>query len=99
MNSRERVLVALKHKEPDHVPFDLGGTVTSGIHYTAYRNLLNYLGYEDREVKIVEIIQQLADVHEDILKKLKVDVRPIYGGLPSNWSLKIKDEEKIYNFY
>lgn len=47
MNSRERVLVALKHKEPDHVPFDLGGTVTSGIHYTAYRNLLNYLGYED----------------------------------------------------
>lgn len=98
MNSRERVLVALKHKEPDHVPFDLGGTVTSGIHYTAYRNLLNYLGYEDREVKIVEIIQQLADVHEDILKKLKVDVRPIYGGLPSNWSLKIKDEEKYTTF-
>ena len=36
MNSRERVLTALNHKEPDRVPFDLGGTVVTGIHHKAY---------------------------------------------------------------
>jgi hypothetical protein len=25
MNSRERVLTAINHREPDRVPFDLGG--------------------------------------------------------------------------
>lgn len=31
MNSRERVLLALNHKEPDRVPYDMGGTVVTGI--------------------------------------------------------------------
>ena len=31
MNSRERLLAALNHKEPDRVPIDLGGTPTSTI--------------------------------------------------------------------
>ena len=36
MNSRERVLLALNHKEPDRAPYDLGGTVVTGIHHQAY---------------------------------------------------------------
>ncbi len=39
MNSRERVLLALNHQEPDQVPFDLGGTVITGIHFKAYSAL------------------------------------------------------------
>ena len=31
MNSRERVLISLNHREPDRIPFDLGGTVLTGI--------------------------------------------------------------------
>ena len=31
MTSRERVLTALNHEEPDRVPIDLGGTVVSSI--------------------------------------------------------------------
>ncbi len=93
MDSRERVLTALKHQEPDRIPFDLAGTVTTGIHHIAYRNLLNYLGYQDRQVNVIEIIQQLADVHDDILERLKVDLRPVYGGLPSDWDLDIEENE------
>ena len=44
MNSRERVLAALNHKEPDRVPFDLGGTVVTGIHYKAYTALRAHTG-------------------------------------------------------
>ena len=31
MNSRERVLAAIAHKQPDLVPVDLGSTPSSGI--------------------------------------------------------------------
>ena len=41
--SCERVRLALAHKEPDHVPFDLGGTYVSLIQLPAYRNVRRYL--------------------------------------------------------
>jgi uroporphyrinogen decarboxylase len=44
MNSRERLLTSLDHKEPDRIPFDLGGTVLTGINAKAYRMLRDYLG-------------------------------------------------------
>ena len=43
MTSRERVIKALNHEEPDRVPIDLGGFQT-GIHKGAYTQLLDYLG-------------------------------------------------------
>ena len=39
MNSRERLVTSLDHKEPDRVPIDMGGTVVSGIHSQAYVKL------------------------------------------------------------
>jgi uroporphyrinogen decarboxylase len=39
MNSRERVLTAIRHQEPDGVPVDLGATPSSGISAIAYGNL------------------------------------------------------------
>ncbi len=47
MNSRERLLTALNHQEPDRIPFDLGSTQVTGIHEVAYRNLRAYLGLPD----------------------------------------------------
>ncbi len=44
MNSRQRVLTALSHVEPDQVPLDLGGTENSTIARIAYLNLRDYLG-------------------------------------------------------
>jgi len=32
MNGRERILTAIRHGEPDRVPFDLGSTPVTGIH-------------------------------------------------------------------
>src|SRR5450759_4906646 len=77
MNSRERVLTALNHQEPDRVPFDMGGTVVTGIHYRAYEALRAYLGLLQREPKIIDMIQLLAQVDEDVMERLGVDVRNI----------------------
>ena len=43
MNSRERLQLALNHKEPDRVPFDLGATVLTSIHHKSYRALRSFL--------------------------------------------------------
>ena len=77
MNSRERVLKAINHEEPDRVPFDLGGTVVTGIHATAYVALREYLGLPSVEPKIIDILQQLAQVDDDVMDKLGVDVKNV----------------------
>ncbi len=44
MNSRERVLLALNHKEPDLVPMDRGATIVTAPTRIAYQNLRVCLG-------------------------------------------------------
>jgi uroporphyrinogen decarboxylase len=74
MNSRRRVRLALDHQEPDHVPFDLGGTGLSLIHLTAYKNLRQYLNLPVREPRISYMAEQLAVVEEDLAERLETDV-------------------------
>jgi uroporphyrinogen decarboxylase len=98
MNSLERILTSLNHKEPDRIPYDLNGTNSTGIHPIAYRNLLSYLGIRKDEITICDPILQLAYVHEDILEKFKVDTRGIYPKNPSNWKLNIKEDKEGKHF-
>ncbi|MBM3190929.1 MAG: hypothetical protein FJZ90_19700 [Chloroflexi bacterium] len=42
--SRERVLMAVNHQEPNQVPIDLGGHRSSGIMAIAYDRLKRHLG-------------------------------------------------------
>jgi uroporphyrinogen decarboxylase len=44
MTSRERIIAAIEHRQPDRVPVDLGATPSSGISATAYGNLKKHLG-------------------------------------------------------
>lgn len=75
MTSWERVKAALEHREPDRVPFDLGGSVLTGMHKTAYQALRRYLGLPERDIDIYDPVQQLARIHHDVIEKLHVDVR------------------------
>jgi len=80
MNSRQRVLQALNHQEPDRVPFDLGGTGLSTIHVTAYRNLRRYLGLPPVEPRVAFLAEQLVVVDDDLAEHLQTDVRPVLPG-------------------
>lgn len=75
MTSRERVLTAIEHREPDRVPFDLGSSASTTIHIIAYRNLLNYLGIPSQDILIFDNVGQTAVVDESVLKRLNVDTR------------------------
>ena len=81
MNSRERVLAALAHKEPDRVPVDFGSTWITTITIPAYQQLTRHLGIES-EVVVMERSQQVCMVDERILEMFHVDTRGVFYGPP-----------------
>lgn len=88
MTSRERILSAINHQEPDRVPIDFGATPSSGISAIAYNNLKKHLGIDPGPTKVYDVVQQLAEPDEDILRLFKIDVVDIgraYSDKPSDW--------------
>ena len=90
--SRERVLTALGHHEPDRVPIDLGGNQT-GIHKFAYRKLLDYLGLNE-EIVIMDLVQQLAKPSEAVLARLHVDTRYVSAKAPDSFKGEVVRRER-----
>lgn len=87
MNSYERVRAAVEHREGDRIPFDLGGSVLTGINRHAYVALRAYLGLPRRELKLVDPMQQLARVEADLLARLEVDVACVDPDAPAGPTL------------
>ena len=65
MNSRERVNLALQHKEPDRVPLDLGATTVTGMHVSAVYKLRQALALDPpgTPVKVIEPLQMLGEIN------------------------------------
>jgi hypothetical protein len=74
MKFRDRVVLALRHEEPDRVPIDLGATFDTTIHIKAYYELREYLGLPRKPVRAMGVGGQLAEVDKDILDLFHVDV-------------------------
>ncbi|MDP3177211.1 MAG: hypothetical protein Q8M76_04855, partial [Spirochaetaceae bacterium] len=87
MTSYERVKAALEHREGGRVPFDLGGSVLTGINRHAYVALRRYLGLPEVELKLVDQMQQLARVNEDLLARLEVDIACVDPEAPAGPTL------------
>ena len=89
--SRQRVLAALAHREPDRVPIDCGSTGVTGIHVSCVAALRDHFGLEKRPVKVHEPYQMLGLVEEDLQQALGADVQGVFGrktmfGFPiGNW--------------
>ena len=85
MNSRERVLTTLKHKEPDRIPVDLGAMLSTGIMGIAYNKLKTYLGIKNGRTKMYDLHQQLAEPETEVLKIIGADVLPVMIIEPKKW--------------
>ncbi len=77
MTPRQRLLTALDNKKPDRVPIDLGGNQT-GIYKLAYQSLIEHLGF-DENPPILDPVQQLVQLSEAVLERLRVDTRYIHA--------------------
>ncbi len=93
MTSRQRILDALDHKQPDRVPIDFSGHRSSGIAALAYPGLRKALGLPEKPVRVYDLIQQLAIVDDDILDMFNVDTIELGRGFAlqdkdwKNWQL------------
>ncbi|MGA2765355.1 MAG: uroporphyrinogen decarboxylase family protein [Spirochaetia bacterium] len=86
MTPRERVRLALEHREPDRVPIDNNGIVSS-IHEVAYGNLLRHLGRSE-DMVILDPVQRIVLASEKILVTLGVDTRYLYPNAPDGWEYR-----------
>jgi uroporphyrinogen decarboxylase len=77
MNSRERVLLAINHQEPDRVPVDLGGTRQSGIAAATYHGLKQLLEMYS-PTRVFDVFQMLAEVERPIRQRFGADVIGLY---------------------
>lgn len=82
LSSRERVIAALHHQEPDRVPIDMGGSRVSGMAAVAYRRLLDYLGWSE-DVQVYDLKQQLAEPSLPVVNRLGGDVLQIHRLAPT----------------
>lgn len=73
MNSRDRVLCALDHREPDRVPIDCGGTRQSGIAASTYHALKQRLGL-GTPTRVYDVYQMLAEIERPVMERFGADV-------------------------
>ncbi len=83
MTSRERIIEAISHREPDVLPVDFGGMRSTGISARAYKNLKDYLGIKEGTVKLYDVFQQLAEPEMEVLNLLGGDVVQLHRLAPA----------------
>ena len=81
LSSRERVSLALDHKEPDRIPLDLGSTSVTGMHVDTVYRLRQALDLDSpgTPVKIIEPFQMLGEIKPDLIQALSIDTVQVGG--------------------
>jgi uroporphyrinogen decarboxylase len=98
MDSRQRVMQALNHQEPDRVPIDLGGTIVTSITRSSYTSLKEHLGLPLEEIQMLDFVQQLPYLDEALLERFNVDFRMVQLPSATAPGLNIFDEGDYYAF-
>ncbi|MEN6304252.1 MAG: hypothetical protein ABFD96_16080, partial [Armatimonadia bacterium] len=100
MTSRDRLITAMDHREPDRVPFDLGTTFVTGITKVAYRSLLEALGEGARpDPPLLDPVQQLVVADQDILDRLGTDTTSLSRHLPTRAPVSEWEDDDYWMFY
>jgi uroporphyrinogen decarboxylase len=95
MTSRERVLAAARHQQPDRVPIDFGGRVT-GIHLAAHRDLMQHLGLDGGEESLLSYMTQIVDADPRLKALLGSDVVTLPTRSASTYEMRIEPETHTY---
>jgi uroporphyrinogen decarboxylase len=85
MTPRERVLAALNHQEPDRVPLDIGGGVSTSIVVEGYDRLKAHMGVASETWEISKAFR-VAQVDEPVMQRLGADLRPLLIKPAANWT-------------
>jgi uroporphyrinogen decarboxylase len=91
MTSKERVMLALNHKQADRIPLDIGGINNTTMHVTIEKKLKKRLGLKDNGTYIQAISQGVVVPDDSILEYFGADTRSIYINEITPWRF---DEKK-----
>lgn len=78
LTSRERVLLALNHQEPDRVPIVFGADGSTAMLVPAYENLKQHLGIAT-ETRLFDRAFQYARIDEELMVRFGSDIRTLVG--------------------
>jgi uroporphyrinogen decarboxylase len=95
MTSRERLLTALRHEEPDRVPIDWGGG-TTGIEAEAYDRLKQLLGFEGPTKTFV---RDHVEIDEAILQRFGIDTRYVRMGAPRAYRFELAPDNSYVDIW
>jgi uroporphyrinogen decarboxylase len=98
MKPRERVRLALDHKEPDRIPIDLGATIVSSITKSAYISLKQHLNLPLEEIRMLDYVQQLPYLDETLMDRFGADFRMVQLPAATAPDLKVFEEGDYYAF-
>lgn len=84
MTSRERVMAAINFQEPDRVPLDIGGGMSTSIVEEGYEELKKHLGVTG-ETRVMNKTFRIAMLDEAVMQRLGCDCRPLMIRPPSRW--------------
>ena len=99
MNSRERVLCTLNHKEGDRIPLDLGAGKSCKMHAVFYQKLLDRLGIKE-DIVIGAKVGKLAIASDAVLERLECDIRCTFPLLRKDPAVKTEEwEDDEYAYF
>ncbi len=79
LTSRERLLTALNHEEPDRVPIFFGANGATTMLAPAYEQLKRFLGI-DRPPRLMSRLFQYARVDDEVMERFGSDARRVSLG-------------------
>jgi len=89
---RERVITALEHKEPDRIPKDLGGRVST-LMETAYKSLKRYLNLDECGYDNVnEDWFTVEELDERLLEYFDIDFRRVFLKGSSKYQKVVRED-------
>ena len=98
--SADRLIDALNHREPQGIPFDLGGTKVTGIHINAYRRIMERLfGEAPKEVPLAHFTQQLAKIDDRLLSHFEVDTAGVFTSTPAGKPPRKEQDEDYLEYW
>ena len=74
MNSRERIIAALNHQQPDRCPIDLGSNGQTGINVSTLYKFRKALGFNEHRLNVQEPFQMLGEIEDDLRRVVGGDV-------------------------
>jgi len=108
MSSRNRMMTAIHHQEPDRIPIAFDSPECS-IHQKAHRNLIDYLGIEVQDIAIIDRALQAVRPDEQIKRFFNTDTYCVVLGEGSiefdsredgyidEWGIHLKHAGEWYN--